>query len=141
MARPGLEALYPGLDKYLVGVEYLKPLPKYGTEKPYLLALDIPLADEADRTNLEFEEVRLEAADSRRVRCHISLESMGFELRTLPPELMERYFDSSRSDKRAEMDGVSALLTDRFAAEKVIVYEHAVSLGSEPFHDILLDET
>ena len=119
-----LAPIYRELEKCPVSIEYLKPLAKYDEEKPYLLALDIPVADESDRTNLDFGEVRLEAANARSVQEKISIESHSFELFTLPPGLMARYF--GRLGRVPEMEGVHNLLADRFKAEKVIVYDHAV---------------
>ncbi|OKO93440.1 hypothetical protein PENSUB_12503 [Penicillium subrubescens] len=119
-----------GLQQYSVRIEYLKPLAKYNREKPYLLGLDIPLADESGRSNLEFESITLKAADARIVRDRLSVECHGFELLTLPPEVMARHFD--HNDKRLEMEGVHAILANKFKTDKVIVYDHALLEAYSP---------
>ncbi|KAL6830014.1 hypothetical protein V8C40DRAFT_263823 [Trichoderma camerunense] len=111
------------LKEHQVNVEYVKPLPKYTAEKPYILGLDIALSDESIRTNLEFEQKQLNVSDARSVRDELSVEAQGFELLTIPSEIMALHFNDI--DSRNETKGVQSLLSQRFKTDKVYLYDHA----------------
>jgi hypothetical protein len=112
------------LKDYGVNIEYVKPLAKYATEKPYILGLDIALPDESSRTNLEYERRQLNASDARSVRAGLSVETCGFELITIPSEIMALHFHGL--DPKNETEGVRSLLSQRFNTDRVYLYDHAV---------------
>ena len=123
-----LEQIRHLLKGHEVNVEYVKPLPKYTAEKPYILGLDIALSDELIRTNLEFERKQLNVSDARSVRDELSVEAQGFELLTIPSEIMALHFNDINS--RNETKGVQSLLSQRFNTDKVYLYDHAVRCSS-----------
>lgn len=76
--------IHSGLPSTEITLEYLDRLPKYLVEKPYQLALDVPLEDEADRTNVEFKRHSVKLLDIRSISDQIRLEHHGFQLLKLP---------------------------------------------------------
>lgn len=119
-----LEDMYQQLRKYKMALDYVVPSVRYDTEKPYLLSLDVPVEDEPDRSNLEFAEVYVDAADARPINNSLSVEVNGFELVDVGPGFVAKYFNGQ--DKATELAGIHALMKEKFQAEKVIIYDHAV---------------
>ena len=112
------------LQPTVVTIQYLRSLPIYETEKPYLLAYDVPLGNESKRTNLEFEEATVSAFDLRPARDAVRLEHHGFELLRVPTgHMLGR---SSPLNPHLDMTGVEELFRERFKAQRVILYDHAV---------------
>lgn len=114
----------PTCSKITATLEYLKRQPKYKTEKPYILALDISLEDEASRSNLDFEQVEVPVANLRSHQHLISLPHHGFECLKIPLEDMNKWFRHLNPLKESE--GVQEILSTHLGAEKVIVFDHAV---------------
>lgn len=112
-------------DDRAAQIDYLKDLTKYKREKPYILALDITVANEAQRTNLEFETHNMKIYDLRLDSEAPSFDSRGFELLQLRDEDMKCFFGSP--DRQRELLGVTEILRRRFTTDHVFCYDHAVS--------------
>jgi len=110
-------------------VDYLRDAEKYATEKPYILAFDIEIEKEEQRTNLEYERKTIQTYDLRNSSNIPLIESDGFELLPISGNDMARYFSASSSEQ--ELLGVAKLLRERFSTEFVFCYDHAVSQESD----------
>ncbi|KAJ8130115.1 hypothetical protein O1611_g3515 [Lasiodiplodia mahajangana] len=116
----------PTYGKIVATLNYLKRLSQYQSDKPYILALDISIEDEAARSNLIFEDVEVSVANLRPEQHSISIEEHGFELFEITPAYIDKYFN--QLDPISNCEGVQKLLSKRLNAEKVVVYDHAVSV-------------
>jgi hypothetical protein len=113
------------LTEYEVCIDYIKALPKYTIEKPYILGLDIALSNESSRTNLECGSRRLKASDARDARAEMSVEAQGFEILTIPPETMNDHFGHIDAKRRLRASGSYCPRGSR--QTKLLIYDHAVS--------------
>jgi hypothetical protein len=111
-------------------LDYLKDAEVYKREKPYILAFDIPLENEEKRNNLKHESRKVRLRDLRECNTQVSVQSHGFELLRISERGMHEFFSGHSRDE--EIIGVTVLLRERFATQKVFCYDHAVgfSLGS-----------
>ncbi|KAI1271206.1 hypothetical protein F5Y07DRAFT_404630 [Xylaria sp. FL0933] len=103
-------------------LQYLKRLGKYEEEKPYLIGYDVPLEDENERSNLEFDNVTVPIYDVRPKLENLRVDWNGFEVIRIPSELMKSYFDIR--DINSELEGVKCILEKHFKTDKVIIYDH-----------------
>lgn len=124
MSGQDLQALTRAQIKTKATLDYLKDLDRYRSEKPYTLALDIQLEDEKLRTNLEYELRTVELYNLRGFEDDVSLELHGFELKTIPPHMMEKYFHNTKED--SDLEGVIQLFKEKFQTNNVFVYDRAV---------------
>jgi len=100
---------------------YLAPLPLYKEEKPYLSRL--PFLEELRRSNIVGKSYSVKIHNVRGNEDLFSLDTSGFEFRTLPFQLKHWSDDRVRADY---IPFLSRWLTEYFECQRVFIYAYNV---------------
>ncbi|KAF2117052.1 hypothetical protein BDV96DRAFT_644487 [Lophiotrema nucula] len=130
-----LAELSKSLPHTFATVQYMKNDEKYKTEKPYYIGYTVPLADESQRSNHEYDSCQIRLHDVRAVKDQLGVKRNAFEMLTIPPSLMDQYFfddDNKLSHASGAVETLKSIYSTDLVFCQTIPMAHKNKLPSIP---------
>jgi len=115
------------INEITATLHYLEPSPKWSTEKPFTLFVNVKHLEGAENTNITKQAIPGVAIQNiRHETTQLSLDGNGFEVVTLNDSSQAESFEDPSWVEQHYYPFVSNLVAKRLGAREVRIYQHKV---------------